>query len=202
MRELEIAQFESETEFVNYLDAFSGDIFHPYFFCDAHEAQFFFEQLKEKKLRIFESDYLKPFKDIRTNEKGDLVLSAERKKVLDQYQTKGCNVDIVRESILMFLNPLFTDLKVQERNILVDSNSKSVILTGSFTFQRLEDFILSELGQITENIYVFPNQESDQISSPFGFEKFIKIVANQECKCDFEKRRSKLIRESMSNIVF
>lgn len=41
MRELKIAQFEAETEFVKYLDAFSGNISYPYFFCDVYEAQFF-----------------------------------------------------------------------------------------------------------------------------------------------------------------
>lgn len=122
--------------------------------------------------------------------------------MLNQYETNGHHVDIVRESILMFLNPLFTDLQVREKNILVDNRSKSVFLTGSFTFHRLEDLILSELGQITENIYVFPNQVSNRTSAPFGFEIFLSVVATRECRYDLSERRNKLLKEATSKVAF
>ena len=202
MRRIEVSQFNSTEELLQYFDDFASGGFGTSFFSDRVNDAFFVDQVKNQNIKIFEYDYLCPSSDMRTSSDGDLILSPERKRILGQYKGSGSRINCIRENVLMFLNPHFTELEVFSGNILVDHKSKSAIFTGSFTLAKLLQYIASPLFDDTEDVYVFPYHEQNEITAPFHIERFLKLWIAEKVKTEFLRIHSTRIKELASKTYF
>ena len=202
MKEIKASQFNSAKELEQYFNDFASGGFGSSLFFDGVNDTFFIEQVKSQNIRIFEYDYLCPISDMRTSSDGDLILSTERKRILRQYKGSGSSINCIRENVLMFLNPYFTELEVFSGNILVDHKSKSAIFTGSFTLSKLLRYIASSLFDNTEDVYVFPCHEQNEITAPFRIERFLKLWIAENAKTEFLRIHSTRMKEMASKTYF
>lgn len=202
MREIKINQFSSTQELKRYFDDFANDGFGTPFFFDRVNNTFFVDQVENQNIRIWEYDYLCPISDIQSTSGGNLILSPERKMILERYKRNGSIIGRVRENVLMFLNTNFTEVEVISGNILVDHKSKSAIFTGSFSLPKLLSYITSSSFDETENIYVFPYHEQNDTTAPFHIERFLKIWISKKVKIQFLKTQHAIMKEAASKIYF
>ena len=119
----------------------------PGFFWGKDEVDFWAQEMKKESIRIFQYDYLRPFNDGLAEGEEDLELSQQRKDFLNQRGKRKIENRKIAESVLMFLNPLFTELQMVSQNTWIDLVSKSGIFIGTFTFETFRKILLSQWGE-------------------------------------------------------
>ena len=198
MKEIEISQFQNIKQFIEYFDHTLGSTFSPYFFDDNTLLDVVITNMKDKNIRVFEGKYLLPQSD-----DNKLTLSPAHLKVLDKYRSNGPSIRAVRETVLMFLNPNYTNLTLHLGNILIDSISRSAIFTGALTASKLFDFILSPLFDDIDSIYAFPYQHRNyKINSPFEEETYLKFIVTSEVKQRYRKTHDNILMAYIESSSF
>ena len=202
MKEIRLEQFDLIQDMILFFNDLAGANPSIGFFCSRDEVDFCAEEMRKKNIRVFQYDYLHPFKDRRMEGEGDLKLSEERKEFLNQKGKRRSANGKIAESVLMFLNPFFTELQMVSKNIWVDLVSKSVIFIGSFTLEKFRRFVLSQWGKNIEVAYVFPWQSSEVFSAPFGIETFLKLEISRKCCDDFRRKEQDMLVEVAKKCQF
>lgn len=196
MKEIRLEQFDLIQDMILFFNDLSGVNSSIGFFWERDEVDFWMGEMRKENIRIFQYDYLRPFKDGLTEGEDDLELSQQRKDFLNQRGKRKIENRKIAESVLMFLNPLFVELQMVSQNTWIDLVSKSGIFIGTFTFEKFRRFILSQWGKNIETIYVFPWQDSEFFSTPFRIETFLKMDISSKCRDDFRRREQDMLAEA------
>ena len=196
MKEIRLEQFDSAQDMILFFNDLVNVKASPGFFWGKDEVDFWAQEMKKENIRIFQYDYLRPFNDGLAEGEEDLELSQQRKDFLNQRGKRKIENRKIAESVLMFLNPLFTELQMASQNTWIDLVSKSGIFIGTFTFEKFHKILLSQWGENIGTIYVFPWRRSEFFSAPFGMEIFLKMDIGPECREDFRRRERDMLAEA------
>ena len=202
MKEIRLEQFDLIQDMILFFNDLAGANPSIGFFCSRDEVDFWAEEMRKKNIRVFQYDYLHPFKDRRMEGEGDLKLSEERKEFLNQKGKRRSANGKIAESVLMLLNPFFTELQIVSKKIWVDLVRKSQNFNGSITLEKFRRFVLSQWGKNIEVAYVFPWQSSEVFSAPFGIETFLKLEISRKCCDDLRRKEQDMLVEVAKKCQF